>query len=125
MQGLGNTLMEAGQYPAADKLFRELLEIQQRIFGPDNPQTAITLYNLGCVTAHRGQRVQAISFLAEAVDGGLPGYGDLGIEKDPDFNALHGDPRFTSLVAHAKQVAADKKKAAAPSSSSASSARAN
>jgi hypothetical protein len=35
----------------------------------------------------------------------LPPRVDLGIETDPMFNSLHGDPRFSALVAHAKKLA--------------------
>jgi ligand-binding sensor domain-containing protein len=40
----------------------------------------------------------------------LPVYGDLGIDKDPDLKSLHGDPRFDSLVADAKERAAGPQK---------------
>jgi len=44
------------------------------------------------------------------VDHGLlPGF-SLGIAKDSDLKALHGDPRFDALVAHAKERAAAKLK---------------
>jgi len=119
MMGIANTLMEAGQYPPADKLFRETLAIQRRVMPPNHPDTALTLYNLGCVTAHEGRKAEAISLLSEAVEHGLPGYGDLGMAEDPDLNALHGDPSFAALVEHAKQVAADNKKPLTTSSSQA------
>jgi hypothetical protein len=58
-----------------------------------------------------GKRDEALSLL-RAVDHGLAPDYDLEIEKDPDFKALHGDPRFDDLVAHAKEraVAAQKPK---------------
>ena len=111
MSNLANTLMEAGKYSEAEKLYRETLEIQHRVLSPNHPDAAMTLYNLACVTAHEGRKTEAISYLGEAVDQNLPAYGDLAIEKDPDLNALHGDPRFGALVAHAKQVAQSKKAA--------------
>ena len=102
---LANTLMEAGQYPEAETLYRQALAVDRRVLRPDHPDTAITLYDLGCVTAHEGRKTEAIAFLTEAVDHGLSRLGDLGMPKDPDLQSLHSDPRFTALVAHAKEAA--------------------
>jgi serine/threonine protein kinase len=114
---LANTLMEEGNYPEAETLYRQVLAIQQRILPKDHPTTAITLYNLGCVSAHQGRKTEAIALLSEAVDHGLNAFGDLAMEKDPDLNSLHGDPRFTDLLVHAKEVAAEKKRASASAAS--------
>jgi eukaryotic-like serine/threonine-protein kinase len=110
---LGNALMEEGHYSEAEKSYLEALHGEQRVLGPEHPQTALTAYNLGCVAAHQGHKTEAISFLTQAVDHGLEPYGDLAMAKDPDLNSLHGDPHFTALVAHAKEVAQAKQKPAA------------
>ena len=117
MLSLANTLMEAGKYSEAEMLYRQVHTSDQRV-RPNHPAAAVTLYDLGCVTAHEGRKTEAISFLNEAVDHGLPAYGDLAIEQDPDLNSLHGDPRFAALVAHAKWVAAETKRSAAAATSS-------
>jgi non-specific serine/threonine protein kinase/serine/threonine-protein kinase len=111
---LANTLMEEGRYAEAEGLYRQVLALQQRVLPKDHPNTAVTIYNLGCVVAHQGRKTEAISFLTEAVDHGLNASGDLAVEKDPDLKSLHGDPRFTALVSHAKQVAEQKKAASLP-----------
>jgi tetratricopeptide (TPR) repeat protein len=118
MQGLGNTLMEEGKYTEAERVYREVLGVQERVLGTDHPTTAMTRYDLGCVTAHEKHKTEAISILSEAVDHGLPGFGDLALEKDPDLNSLHGDPRFAALVAHAKEMAAQQKKPAGSATTS-------
>jgi eukaryotic-like serine/threonine-protein kinase len=105
VQDLANTLMEAGSYTEAESLYRQVLAVERRVLRPDHPDTAITLYNLGCVTAHEGRRTEAISFLTEAVDHGLSAFGDRAMARDPDLQSLHGDSRFTALVARAQQVA--------------------
>jgi eukaryotic-like serine/threonine-protein kinase len=105
MSNLANALMEEGKYSEAEKLYRETVAIQQRVLPANHPEIAFTLYNLGCVTAHQGRNDEAISFLRQAVDGNLPAYGDLALEKDPDLKSLHGDPHFAEVVAHAKEVA--------------------
>jgi eukaryotic-like serine/threonine-protein kinase len=113
MMSLGNALMEQGHYVEAQKVYLEALHGEQRVLGPEHPDTALTAYNLGCVAAHQGNKTEAISFLTQAVDHGLEPYGDLGMPKDPDLNSLHGDPHFTALVAHAKEVAQAKQQRAA------------
>ncbi len=113
MTSLGNALMEEGHYSEAEKVYLEALHGEQRVLGPEHPETAMAAYDLGCVTAHQGHKAEAISFLTQAVDHGLEPYGDLGMAKDPDLNSLHGDPRFTALVAHAKEVAQAKQNLAA------------
>jgi hypothetical protein len=35
----------------------------------------------------------------------------LGMGEDTDLKALHGDPRFAELVAHAKEVASSRQNA--------------
>ena len=105
MVSLGNALMEEGHYPEAEKAFLEAFHGEQRVLGPEHPSTAMAAYDLGCVAAHQGHKAEAISYLTQAVDHGLEPYGDLGMPQDPDLNALHGDARFTAVVAHAKEVA--------------------
>jgi len=58
------------------------------------------------MTAHKGQNGEALSLLRQAIDHGLDPATDLGMEKDDDLKALHGDPRFAALIAHAKERAA-------------------
>jgi hypothetical protein len=43
------------------------------------------------------------------VDHGIAPQADLGMQNDDDLKALHGDPRFATLVAHAKERAAAQK----------------
>jgi Flp pilus assembly protein TadD len=100
------TLAKEGRYAESGKSFRELLDIQGRVLGPEHPDTANSIYNLGCMAALQGRRDEAFSLLREAVDHGYSPSADLGIDKDPDLQSLHGDPRFTALVAHAKEKAA-------------------
>lgn len=106
MNNLANMLFMEGHYPEAGALERETLVLQQRILGPDHPDTAMSTYNLGGIALHTGKRDQALSLLREAVDHGLAPNIALYMEKDPDLEALHGDPRFAALIAHAKERAA-------------------
>jgi hypothetical protein len=93
----------------------QALEVAKRVAGPDDAVTATIKYNMACLKAHLGDKNGAIALLADAVDHGfLPG-DDLGIETDSDLTSLHGDPRFTALVAHAKQAASSKSASSPPS----------
>jgi eukaryotic-like serine/threonine-protein kinase len=115
MVALGNDYMEEGKYNAAEALDLQALEIAKRVQGPDDVVTATIKYNMACLKAHLGDKNGAIALLTDAVDHGfLPG-DDLGIETDSDFASLRGDPRFTALVAHAKQVASSKSASSPPS----------
>jgi eukaryotic-like serine/threonine-protein kinase len=116
MDYLGYVYRERGKYLQAEAILTQTWEIRKRVLGPEHPDTAITLYNLGAAAAQRGDRDRAIALLNQSVDHGLYPPDDLNLEKDADLQSLHGDPRFTALVAHAKQVAAAKDKAGTGSS---------
>jgi eukaryotic-like serine/threonine-protein kinase len=99
---------DMGRDEEALKLYAETLDLEQKVLGPDQPETAVTRYSLACILARRGQMDEAVSNLRNAIDHGLHPRMDLEMEKDPLLSPLHHDPRFGALVAHAKQVAAQK-----------------
>ena len=111
MNNLANLLFLEGRYDEAERLEHETQDIQRRVLGPDNPDTAMSTYNLGGIALHKGKRAEALSLLREAVDHGLAPNIALHMEKDPDLQTLHGDPRFAALVAHAKEGVAAAQKA--------------
>jgi len=49
---------------------------------------------------------EALKFLREAVDHGLPARTILGIEKDQDFNPIHENEGFVALVKYGKDKVA-------------------
>jgi len=110
IMNLGAPLEQEGRYAEAEKLNREVLEIQRRVLGPEHPNTATTVYDLSCLAARQGHKDQALSLLRESVDHGLPPWGDLAVDKDPDLKSLHDDPRFAAIVADAKDRAATAQK---------------
>lgn len=94
-----------GRFTEAEKLTRQALEIDRRVFGPRHLETAECLYNLGCLAALKGNRDEALALIRNAVDHGLLPTYDAGlIENDSDLKSLHGDPRFTALIAHARKL---------------------
>ncbi len=106
MNNLANLLFMQGRYAEADKLERRTLEIQKRVLGPNHPDTAMSTYNLGGIALKSKNPDQALQLLRSAVDHGLAPNIALQMESDPDLVALHGDPRFTELINHMKEVAA-------------------
>jgi tetratricopeptide (TPR) repeat protein len=103
MVDLAEDLDDLHRYPEAEKLYRQTLEIQRRILGPDHPQTAGTKYNLACNLALSGHREEALAVLRDALDHGLRRRDALGLAQDSDLQSLHADPRFAALVAEAKK----------------------
>lgn len=105
MNNLADSLKSEGRDTEAKQLLLKVRDIQRRTLGPEHPDTAISTYNLACIAARGGHADEAFSLLRDAIDHGLPVYGDLAIDQDPDLKLLHGDPRFAGLVAHAKEKA--------------------
>jgi eukaryotic-like serine/threonine-protein kinase len=116
LEAVANDYSHEGKYAQAEELFNQILEIQKRVLGPEHPNTALTVYNMGCLAALRGDKDRALALLSQSIDHGL-GEGAVMVETDTDLTALHGDPRFAALVAHAKQVAEAAKKPAAAQAS--------
>jgi eukaryotic-like serine/threonine-protein kinase len=103
MENLACIERDLGRYAEAKKLFDDVLDIEQRVLSPDQPERAGTEYDYATLLARTGHRAQALSLLSHAVDHGLPPQTASGIENDSYFNSLHGDPRFTALVAHTRK----------------------
>jgi tetratricopeptide (TPR) repeat protein len=103
MNNLAEVLVKLGEYAQAQKMLMQAHDVQLRVLGADNPDTAYSTYNLGCIAAQRGRRTEALARLREAVNHGLPAWVVQGISKDPELNSLHGDPRFAALLAHVNE----------------------
>ena len=109
MINLADFERDLGRDEDAKKLFRQALDVEGRLLGPDQTETAETRYDLACILARDGQTDEALSLLRQAIDHGLPPRIDLNIEKESYFHSLHENPRFTALVAYAKERAAGQK----------------
>ncbi len=103
---LAMSLLSEGRSVEAEKMQREVLAIQRRVLGPEHMDTAASTYNLALVKVHLGQTSEALLLLRESVEHGLSPGDCLGMDKEPDFKPLQGDPRFQEIVAEAKQHAA-------------------
>jgi eukaryotic-like serine/threonine-protein kinase len=103
MTALGELLKDEKRYPEAEALYQQTLDGLRRSVGPNHPSMADTSYDLGAVFALEGKRDAAFQNLTFAAGHALSAELRQGIEKDSDLSALHGDARFASLVAAAKQ----------------------
>jgi serine/threonine protein kinase len=100
-----------GAFDEAEKMSLDLLDLERRVIGSESPEAAETTYSLATVKAKQGKMGEAISLLRQAVDHGLMPREALAVGDDPELKALHGDPRFDALVAHAKELAEQKEPA--------------
>jgi tetratricopeptide (TPR) repeat protein len=65
---LGFTLNLEGQYKEAEKVYRETLDADRRVFGPENPSTLLVLHSLAVVLTNEGQYDEAESLLRTSID---------------------------------------------------------
>ena len=110
LENLAWTLYKEGHVAEAEKLQMEALELRRRILRAGHPDIALAAYALAGMEALEGRREESLKLLHDALEHNLPRQETLEMETEPDFKPLHGDPRFDALVAHAKQVAAQKPK---------------
>lgn len=75
----------------------------RRVYGPNHPTTAGSIYNIACLEAVQGHPDKALSLLSNALDHGLLANVAMGMEGDEDLQSLRGNPRFAVLVDRAKK----------------------
>ncbi len=95
--GLAGILKNEKRYAEAEMFFERTLDGLRRAVGPNHPDTAKTAYDLAEVLALEGKRDASLTNLRFAVEHALAAEIREGIEKDPDFKSLHGDPGFDAL----------------------------
>jgi serine/threonine protein kinase len=103
--GLAEVLKKQKHYAESEMFFERALDGLRRAVGANHPDTAKAAYNLAEVLALQGKRDAAFTNLRFAVEHALAAETRQGIEKDPDFNSLHGDPAFEALVGGTKERA--------------------
>ncbi|MGA2537557.1 MAG: tetratricopeptide repeat protein [Terracidiphilus sp.] len=95
---------DTGQDDAAIKTLNDLMGVERRVLDPDQGEIAATKYDLASVLVRKGKTVEALALLDEVIDH-LPPRIALGLEADPLFAPLQGDPRLAALVTRAKAQA--------------------
>ena len=103
---LALTLKYEKRYAESEKVYRETLERRRRALGMEHPDVAIAEYDFACVLSLEGKRDEAFSNLKRSVEHALSAEKRQSLEKDADFESLHGDPRFAALVATSRRRAA-------------------
>ena len=102
MNNLGGTLILMGQMAEGQEMLEQVLAADRRVFGMRAAETGRTLYNLACVAARQGQTDTAFADLQESVPI-APIRILLGFEKDSDLDSLHGDRRWKTVLAAARE----------------------
>jgi tetratricopeptide (TPR) repeat protein/predicted Ser/Thr protein kinase len=102
MMNLANARAGQKRYADAEKLNLEVLAIERRARGPGGRVVGIALYNLLCEAALQHHREDAIRYLSEGAEVGLPEEIVRNIDQDSDLESLRGDRRFEALVARMK-----------------------
>jgi hypothetical protein len=65
---LGNTYAELTQYADSRKQLGRALELERRVWGPENPKTLSTLNHLGRTVWHQGKYAEAERLLAQGLE---------------------------------------------------------
>jgi len=97
-------LSRESRYEEAKKLYREA--IQGAVKSNQPFRIGVAWYNFACGAVFAGHRDEAFEYLGRAVD---YGFSAEDMADDADLKPLHGDPRFTALLARAKEKAATRK----------------
>ncbi|HKW16470.1 MAG TPA: protein kinase [Terriglobales bacterium] len=101
---LGEMQREEHHDQEAMESFRHALDVETRVLGPNQPEIAVTKYDLATMLARNGKEDEALSLLRDAIDHGYPPRMAMQMSEDSWLNPLHGDPRFQGLVAHVNQL---------------------
>lgn len=101
------TLAREAQAAYAAKDFARSAELYAAAATIDADDMSL-LYNAACSAALAGRTEDAFRMLGRAVNGGWANRAQL--EKDTDLASLHGDPRWSTLVAEVTRTAAQREK---------------
>src|SRR5262249_8639055 len=64
---LGTLLFRRGRFAGAEEVFRQSLEARRKLLGPDHPQVAISLHNVGFAVARQDRWAEAETLFREAL----------------------------------------------------------
>jgi tetratricopeptide (TPR) repeat protein len=89
------------KYYKAESIMQEVVRTASQSRNPD--ELTLAWYNFACAAAVAGHKDSAMEYLQKAVDSGFTEAAN--IANDNDLKSLRGDPRFTALLARAKEKA--------------------
>jgi hypothetical protein len=107
---LGEVYEQEGRLDEARKVFIETRDIRTRVLGPNHPDTAFSVYNLGLLAARRGERDEAFRLVNDALDRGLSAEHGNHLGDAPELQPFRDDPRFAALVARSESQSTAGKK---------------
>ena len=81
---------------------RDALAIQRRTLGSIDQDEAASVYQLAILDEQEGKIDEAIDLLRDSINHGLAADVKDGIGTSPDFNRLHSDLRFNTIVKEIK-----------------------
>jgi non-specific serine/threonine protein kinase/serine/threonine-protein kinase len=90
--------LSQGDYEKAELLLRDVYATATRIH--DDAYLRDVAYNLGCFSALRGNRREALDWLRKSVEAGFSD--GAGMSQDPDLASLRGDAEFDRIIAAAE-----------------------
>ena len=90
-------------YGESIETFRQTVDLERRLLGPNHPDTVDTVYSLARVLALAGKSKEAIATLRDAVIQGLSPEDLADLGKNADWNSLRGDVRFKAIIEQVKQ----------------------
>jgi non-specific serine/threonine protein kinase/serine/threonine-protein kinase len=68
MTNLANVLKDEGHYAEAEKLYRETLDVERRVLGPEHPRTLWLMNNLANVLTDEGRYAEAEKLFRKTLD---------------------------------------------------------
>lgn len=68
MNNLANVYWSQGNYPQAEALYREAMETQRRVLGPEHPDTLLSMGNLAATYGKEGKDAQAEALFAQTLE---------------------------------------------------------
>ena len=96
---LASTLAHEKRFAEAQKLYSTHLDVVTRTQG--QAELANAWYDYACGAASADQSEEALDYLHKAIEHGYTDVKQMDIEDD--LKSLHGDPRFTAIVAEASK----------------------
>jgi len=68
MNNIAFTLEKEGRYAEAESVYRDALQVQRRVLGPQHPDTLLTMDNLNNTLAEQGRYAEAERLCRETLD---------------------------------------------------------
>jgi tetratricopeptide (TPR) repeat protein len=104
LNNIADLYRSRGKLAEAELLLKRSLEIKEKALGPNHPDAALALYNLGVVALGRGKRADALAYMRRAIPLFVgTSYWKALVEEDPAIAPLRADPEFQRLVAKVKK----------------------